>query len=459
MNMRSQRSIVSALGRTLCILALTLATGLAPAAERSDWTIRPVPEAPATQSVRVVPDRADWTYEIGDTVNFRVTVALEPYPEEGVAVKYSIGPEKFQGPEQTAHVPAGGLTLAGGTMKAPGFLRCTVTAVINGKAQRARATAGFSPEAIRPTQNDAADFEPFWAAQKAALAQVPMDPRLTPAPELSTDKVEVSYLRLANVGTTSGPSRVIGVLAVPRGPGPFPAVLQVPGAGVRPYRGNVELAEQGVITLQIGIHGIPVNLPAGFYDDLARGALADYNRANLDDPLRYYYRRVYLGCLRANDYLTAHPRWDGKNLVVMGGSQGGQLSLVTASLDPRVTGLAASFPAYCDVTGYLHGRAGGWPGLFRPGFGEKPVSLHDDDARLTSMRLYDAVNFARRIKVPGFYWWGYNDEICPPTSTFSAYNIILAPKQLVIAPQQGHANVPEQEAAIRAWVLAHVRTR
>ena len=47
-----------------------------------------------------------------------------------------------------------------------------------------------------------------------------------------------------------------------------------------------------MITLQVGIHGIPVNLPAEVYQELARGALDNYNRINLDDRYRYYYRRV-----------------------------------------------------------------------------------------------------------------------------------------------------------------------
>jgi cephalosporin-C deacetylase len=429
----------------------------APAAERVNWTIRPVPEAPATQLVRVSVERPDWTYATGEAAVFRVKIALEPYPASGVAIKYRIGPEMLEGAEQSATVPADGLTLPGGTMTQPGFIRCIVTAAIDGKNQRGLATAGFSPERLQPTQTDPSNFDAFWTEQKAALAKVPSEPKLTPAPELSNDKVEVFHLSLQNIGGWSGPSRVYGMLAVPRAEGKYPAVLQVPGAGVRAYRGNGGMAAQGVITLQIGIHGIPVNLPASVYEDLGRGALADYNRSNLDDSMRYYYRRVYLGCVRANDYLVSHPKWDGKNLVVMGGSQGGQLSIVTAALDSRVTALAADYPAYSDVTGYLSGRAGGWPGMFRPGRDGKLVTLRDDDPRLATMRLYDAVNFARRIKVPGHYWWGYNDETCPPTSTFAAYNVITAPKELVIAPQQGHQSIPEQGRTTSAWVLARVK--
>ena len=189
--------------------------------------------------------------------------------------------------------------------------------------------------------------------------------------------MEVFHLSIQNVGGWKGPSRMFGILAVPRGEGPFPAMLAVPGAGVRPYGGEIALAKKGVITLQIGIHGIPVNLDPDVYEQLARGALAEYDSYNLDDRSRYYYRRVYLGCLRAVDFLASHPKWDKKNLLVMGGSQGGQLSIVTAALDPSVTALAANYPAYCDVTGYLHDRAGGWPGFFKPDRWRGPIHPGD----------------------------------------------------------------------------------
>jgi len=122
------------------------------------------------------------------------------------------------------------------------------------------------------------------------------------------------------------------------GPGHYPGVLLVPGAGVRPYFGDKGTAARGAITLEIGIHGIPVNLPQEVYDQLLAGALKDYWLYNLDDRDRYYYRRVILGSLRANDFLTSRPAWDGKNLLVIGASQGGMLAIATAALDTRVTG-------------------------------------------------------------------------------------------------------------------------
>jgi cephalosporin-C deacetylase-like acetyl esterase len=260
--------------------------------------------------------------------------------------------------------PEGG-TVEAGTMKVPGFLRCLATVEVGGRTYRGVGTAGFAPGAIEPTTEAPPDFDAFWNAGKEALARLPLDARLTPLPDYGTGTVDVYQVNLQNIGNESMPSRLFGILCKPRAAGRYPALLNVPVAGVRPYRGMVALAEKGIITLQIGIHGIPVIMDPGVYEHLRVGALAGYPAFGLDSRDRCYYRRVYLGCLRANDFLAGLPEWDGTNLAVTGGSQGGALSIVTAALDPRVKGLAASFPALCDLTGYLEGRAGGWPHAFR----------------------------------------------------------------------------------------------
>jgi cephalosporin-C deacetylase-like acetyl esterase len=420
---------------------------------RSPWAVpAPADERTAAVQVRVVPERQGWTYGVGEAVTFVVSIIADQQPVEGVTVTYRVGPEMLEVAPQTAEVPAGGLRISGGSLNQPGFIRCVVNATVAGRSYRGVATAGVAPDKIQPTQTEPADFDAFWAAQKAQLAEIPADARLTPQPDLSTSKVEVFQVSLQNVGSSRGSvSRIYGILCVPRGPGPFPAMLNVPGAGVRPYRGLVDLAERGFITLQIGIHGIPVNLPPELYEGLGTAALSGYNVYNLDSRERYYYRRVYLGCIRANDYLVSHPAWDRRTLIVIGGSQGGQLSITTAALDPRVTALAANYPAYSDVTGYLHGRAGGWPHLMRPEGGAP--SLHATPAKQATTAYYDAVNFARRLRVPGFYSWGYNDETCPPTSMYAAYNVITAPKRLLLAIETGHHVTPEQTQAIQQWVL------
>ncbi len=408
-------------------------------------------------AVTVTPDRADWTYRPGEPVHFRVDVLRDGHPVVGATVKYGVGPEMLPpAVEASAIVGASPLVVAAGTMSTPGFLRLIATSEIDGHTYRGVGTAGFSPDQIQPTQANPADFDTFWNGERARLSAVPIDARWTPLPDYGTAEAECWQVNLQNVAVLEGVSRLYGVLCMPRAPGQYPALLSVPGAGVRPYRGWAEMAGRGVITLQIGIHGIPVTQPQEVYDSLGRAALNGYPTYGLDSRERSYYRRVYTGTLRANDFLTSLPQWDGRNLGVTGGSQGGALAIVTAGLDRRVTRLAAYYPALSDLTGYLHGRAGGWPHMFRASVGP---SVHRDEAKVSTSAYYDVVNFARRVTAPGLYSWGYNDETCPPTSMYAAYNVITASKRLMLAYDTGHRTTQEQVDEVADWLVAQLTGR
>lgn len=411
----------------------------------------------ATVQIRVAPDHRDWTYQPGQPARFRVTVTADNEPIGKVNVTYSVGQELLPASKKTVEVPLDGLVIEGGTLKEPGFIRCHVSAEVAGHKYTGAGTAAFSPELIKPTQVEPADFDAFWKAAKDELSEVPIEARVTLLPDACTGTVNVYQVQLRNVGKSwEGPAHVYGILCEPKTPGKYPAILRVPGAGVRPYFGDVKLAERGAITLEIGVHGIPVNMPKPVYNDLLAGALNGYWVYNLDDKENFYYRRVILGCLRSNDFLTSLPNWDGKNLIVAGASQGGQLSIATAGLDPRVTGLAVTHPAFCDVSGELHGRAGGWPHPFRPDPVTGERSPNATPEKIATTTYYDSVNFAKRIKAPGFYNWGYNDETCPPTSTYSAYNVITAPKELAVTLELAHQYTVEQADAINGWMAGQL---
>ena len=408
-------------------------------------------------AITVTPDHKDWTYQPDEPVTFRIDVVRDGHQAVGAAVKYGLGPEMLPPiTEATATVGETPLTVAAGTMKEPGFLRLVATAVIDGRTYRGVGTAGFAPERIMPTQVNPPDFDAFWDAERKRLAALPLDAKWTPLPDYGTSEVDCSQINLQNVGLTAGTSRLYGILCMPRAAGKYPAVLSVPGAGVRPYRGLTELAGRGLITFQIGIHGIPVIQPQEVYDSLASGGLSGYPTFGLDSRERYYYRRVYVGTLRANDFLTSLPQWDGRNLGVTGGSQGGALSIVTAGLDRRVTRLVAYYPALSDVTGYVNQRAGGWPHMFRAVEGP---NVHRDESKINTTQYYDVVNFARRVTASGFYSWGFNDETCPPTSMYAAYNIITAPKRLVLAYDTGHRTTQEQVDEGNDWLAGELTGR
>lgn len=402
-----------------------------------------------TFQVRVSLDKADWIYELNQPTKFTISVTLNNSQVAGLPLKYSCGAEAMPpSVEKSLSTTEQPVSIDGGTMKEPGFLRCIATVEKDGKTYRGLATAGFRPDLIKPIVTEPTDFDKFWTAGKAELAKLPIDAKFEPMTNLSTANVDVFQVSFQNVGSgISRSSRIYGILAIPKSTNPnqkFPAILSVPGAGVRPYVGQIAMAERGFITLQIGIHGIPVNLDQRVYDNLAAGSINRYMFYNIDNKDTYYYKRVYLGCLRANDFLMTLPQFDGKNLGVIGGSQGGALSIVTAALDSRVKVLAASYPALSDMAGYTAGRAGGWHHVFKD-------AANRTKEKLETASYYDTVNFAKRLKVPGIYSWGFNDEVCPPTSMYAAYNQISSPKKLLLGLEMGHGNSVEQTDRINLW--------
>jgi cephalosporin-C deacetylase-like acetyl esterase len=395
----------------------------------------------------VAPDHANWVYKPGEKATFQVTVLKNSEPVPNAKIRYEFGPEMITPTKRdSAVLKDGQFRIDAGTLKDAGFLRCKVSAVVDGVRYENLATAAYSPEQIKPTTEQPADFVQFWDKAKTEASKVPMDVKLTLLPDLCTEKVNVYQANIQNykVGT-----RMYGILCVPKKAGKYPAVLKVPGAGVRAYAGDVATAVKGIITLEIGIHGIPVTMNPAVYADMGRSVLEGYPFYNLDDRDRYYYKRVYLGCVRAIDFIYSLPEFDGSTLAVTGGSQGGALSIVTAGLDSRVKYLAAFYPALSDLTGYLHGRAGGWPHMFN----EANKAFNAKPDKIETSKYYDVVNFARQVKVPGYYSWGYNDVTCPPTSMYSAYNVIQAPKSLTIYEETGHWTYPEQREKMQEWLV------
>ncbi|MGR3810740.1 acetylxylan esterase [Jiulongibacter sp. NS-SX5] len=400
----------------------------------------------------VSPNKPNWTYQLNEEAEFLVTVLKNKVPLKNTTVHYSIGEEQMPFEvEQDVFLENGSVLLRGGSMSKPGFLRCEVSAKIEGEMYSAMATAGFAPDSIMATVKEPYDFQSYWSKAIAENRKLPMDTKMVLLPERCTEKVNVYEVSLQN---WKPGARLYGILSIPKKQGKYPAVLKVPGAGIRPYYGDVQFAEDGVISLEIGIHGISVTMPQKNYDDLLAGWNNHYWNNGVHDKEQFFYKRVYLGCVKANDFLCSLPQWDGKNLGVMGSSQGGALSLVTAGLDERVTAVAPVHPAMCDMTGYLEGRAGGWPHYL------KEKAKWEEGAHeqiLETISYYDAVNFARHIIAPVWFSFGFNDNVVPPTSIYAAYNSIKAPKEKYLALNSAHWVYPEQMKKQRAWMMKQLK--
>lgn len=391
------------------------------------------------------PDHADWTYHVGEKVHITAYAIKENALMRNTEIAYSYGPDKLDaiasGTVKTGSDGMAHFTVPGA--KEPGFTSVRVKVTHQGRTYSSMTNVAADPLMIQPTTTMPTDFGQYWSESMAKASAIPMMPSLRYSAEESNDRVDVYYVKLQSYKKGN---YVYGVLTVPKTPGRKPAILRLPGAAVRSFHGPSELAYHGFIVLEIGVHGIPVDQSPEIYRQLEAGALAGYTTIGIDNRDTYYYKRSILGCVRAVDYLCTRDDVDTTRIATYGGSQGGMLSIMTAALSPHVSALFAYFPAFCELTGYYHGRGGGWPHLFRD------ANEPNLQARMEVSRYYDTVNFARLLRVPGFYAWGYNDPACCPTSTYSAFNVITAPKQLQVGLDTGHWLYPWQLDNAMHWL-------
>ncbi len=400
-----------------------------------------------------VPDHADWLYRTGEQAKIEIQLYRYGIPQDGVEVSYALGQELLPSERQgSVKLKNGRAVISVGTMRNPGFLDCVLKADIAGKSCTHHVKIGFSPEKLRPYTQQPADFVEFWNKAKNEAQQCPMTFTTKYVPEYSNEKVDCYLVKLQ---CYKKGQHVYGYLTRPKAKGKYPVVLCPPGAGVKTLKEPMRhrfYAEQGFIRLEMEIHGLNPELSPETFKDLS-ASFGDYLLKGLDDRDNYYMKKVYLACVRAIDYLTSLDEWDGKNVIVQGGSQGGALALITAGLDSRVTLCVANHPALSDMAGYKAGRADGYPHFFT-----KLNNYHTDtQEKLQTMAYYDVVNFARQINIPVYLTWGYNDNTCPPTTSYIVYNTLTCPKEALITPINEHWVSETTEHTQLDWIKSKLK--
>lgn len=400
-----------------------------------------------------VPDHADWLYRTGEQAKIEIQLYRYGIPQDGVEVSYALGQELLPSERQgSVKLKNGRAVISVGTMRNPGFLDCVLKADIAGKSCTHHVKIGFSPEKLRPYTQQPADFVEFWNKAKNEAQQCPMTFTTKYVPEYSNEKVDCYLVKLQ---CYKKGQHVYGYLTRPKAKGKYPVVLCPPGAGVKTLKEPMRhrfYAEQGFIRLEMEIHGLNPELSPETFKDLS-ASFGDYLLKGLDDRDNYYMKKVYLACVRAIDYLTSLDEWDGKNVIVQGGSQGGALALITAGLDSRVTLCVANHPALSDMAGYKAGRADGYPHFFT----KLNEYRTDTPEKLQTMAYYDVVNFARQINIPVYLTWGYNDNTCPPTTSYIVYNTLTCPKEALITPINEHWVSETTEHTQLDWIKSKLK--
>lgn len=402
------------------------------------------------------PDHGDWLYATGEKAKIEVQLYKYGMPQNG-EISYSVNEDMLKPfKEGKATVKNGRCVITIDGRKNPGFRNLVLTYKDGSVTTTHHVKVGFSADKIQPYTKEPSDFNAFW---KQNIDDMHKSAELTYTRELAkeycTDKIDCWLIKLKVDRTHS----VYAYLTMPKGAkaGTCPAVICPPGAGIKTIKEPLRhkyYAEQGFMRLEMEIHGLDPRLSESTFKDIssAFGSRGNnYLENGLDNRDNYYMKHVYLALVRTVDFMTSLPEWDGKNVAFQGGSQGGALSIVGAALDNRVTQCVVNHPALTDMAGYAEsGRTGGYPHFNK-------INAMLTPEKISVMAYYDVINFARHLTCPTYITWGYNDDTCPPTTSYACWNIIKAPKESLITPINEHWTSDQTEYGHMLWIKKHLK--
>ena len=394
-----------------------------------------------------VPYKPNSSYQLGDTVGWHVTL---PWSAPGVS--YVIRKNNLAELGRGSIKP-GVPTRIETRLAEPGMVYVEITENTANAKPRALG-AVVAAEKIGAAIPAPRDFDAFWAAKIKALRAVPAKPELTAKPS-DKEGVDFAILRMNHLDGKN----VWGQVAKPSDPTnkkKYPGLVILQWASP-PYPLQkswvTDRAAEGWLAVNIEPHDVMPDQPKEYYDALPE-ALKKYNTIETRNRDKNYFLYMYLADIRAVDYLASRPDWDGRTLVVMGTSMGGQQSLCAAGLNPKVTHMLVNVPAGADANGTAHGRKTGYP-FWDP----------DDAKVLETAAYFDTVNCAARIRAPSLVSMGFLDVTTPPVGIWAAFNAIKAPKEVAPMPESPHNHLatPEQSKPwtdrSAAWLNALVKGR
>lgn len=279
----------------------------------------------------------------------------------------------------------------------------------------------YRPDVVEP-----ADFEGFWRASIDEVAQIDLDVTLEPFENRQKliDAYDVTF-------SGWGGTRVHAWLLLPAGATePLSAVVSFVGyAGGREFPFATPFTGAGHAHLIMDTRGQGWNHFTAFErtpdGDAGAGASAwpGVMTRGIGARETYYYRRLYLDCLRAVQVVKSLPQVDSSEVFVQGGSQGGGLSIATAGLaamaDVSLAGAMIDVPFLCHFARAI---------TITDALPYKEISNYirttpgQEQAVLATLSYFDAVNFAARADIPAIFSVALMDQVCPPSTVFAAYN-------------------------------------
>jgi len=283
----------------------------------------------------------------------------------------------------------------------------------------------------KPKRDEQRDFDAFWRRTLAEARTSKLDAAFEPVDcgLRTVDTFDVTFSGYAA-------QRIKGWLLLPRQrTGRLPCVVEFIGyGGGRGFPSDwLTWSAAGYAHLVMDTRGQGGAWSKGDTPDIepqgSNPQFPGFMTRGVLDPRTYYYRRVFTDAVRAVEAAQAHPAVDAKRIAVTGGSQGGGIALAVAGLSTAVK------VAMLDVPFLCHYRRATEIQATHP-YEEiaRFCQTHRDKVETVfhTLSYFDGVNFAARAKARALFSVALMDEICPPSTVFSAYNHYRGPKDIRI---------------------------
>ena len=287
------------------------------------------------------------------------------------------------------------------------------------------------------------DFDSFWDSVLAELATIPLDARIDHDPFRSTDAAKVYQATYRSLDELE----IFAWYSVPAvGDGPFPAVLILPGYKSEPSLRR-DWAGKGVASLSVAVRG---KLPSSSTFNPGYPGLLTHG---VEDRDTYGYKGVISDCVRGVDFLLSRPEIDPARIYCCGSSQGGGLTLITSALRPEIKAGVSGYPFLCcfpESMRMLRSYPYDELSCYARAYPDRAEQM------LETLRYFDAVNFAPRIKCPMVVGIAMEDEVCPPETSYAAYRLLGGQRELWLFPNSGHGNAHEYPAREASWLQQRI---
>ncbi len=283
------------------------------------------------------------------------------------------------------------------------------------------------------------DFDAYW---QAALEELDATlPRLERRKaDFSAAGVECEELYLSGVRG----ARVYAKYLRPAAPGPHPCLLAFHGYTMDSgdWMGYLPYVAQGLCVAAMDCRG-----QGGRSQDVG-GVTGNTQRGHIirgvwDKPQDLYYRHVFLDTVQLYRVVSAFPEVDETRMGAMGGSQGGALSIACSALTGQMKRTVAQYPFLSDFKRAWQMDLGGEAYRELYEYFRRFDPMHQrEDAFFERLGYIDIHFLAERIRHSVLMGIGLTDIVCPPSTSFAAYNVLSGEKELLLYPDFGHENLP-----------------